>query len=333
MGESEGLCLLISLRLQEGSNHYLLMGNVFVCIRVRGEQSCERDESFSRRALPPVLRSWLDVRHCLFLTLRPGGVIVWLIDSSIDEGVQKERMVPEDMYVLSSDGTVLSSPPPSGRTLISPSSAFEMHDAGAVIHSHGIESCLITMINPSLKEFRVMAHQKTTAVLVRNHGVYIWGKSWVSAKTQAESYHYLFDATFKLHQLGLGWSTPKHSRFTEALFVDHDMLEYSRHFLLLHLEGITFDDLPEALRKWHASGSKVYTYSSCRREAHRAIMGKYNSYGDLTKYFCGYYVAASSSYSEILLTVGVDKPSDMLFVTNSLLEAADARAADYMGRL
>ncbi|XP_031379886.1 probable bifunctional methylthioribulose-1-phosphate dehydratase/enolase-phosphatase E1 2 [Punica granatum] len=171
-----------------------------------------------------------------------------------------------------------------------------------------------------------MAHQKTTAVLVRNHGVYIWGKSWVSAKTQAESYHYLFDATFKLHQLGLGWSTPKHSRFTEALFVDHDMLEYSRHFLLLHLEGITFDDLPEALRKWHASGSKVYTYSSCRREAHRAIMGKYNSYGDLTKYFCGYYVAASS-YSEILLTVGVDKPSDMLFVTNSLLEAADARAA------
>lgn len=27
---------------------------------------------------------------------------------------------------------------------------------------------------------------------------------------QAECYHYLFDATIKLHQLGLDWSTPNH---------------------------------------------------------------------------------------------------------------------------
>lgn len=33
-----------------------------------------------------------------------------------------------------------------------------MRDAGAVIHSHGIESCLATMINPSSKEFRVSFH-------------------------------------------------------------------------------------------------------------------------------------------------------------------------------
>lgn len=31
-----------------------------------------------------------------------------------------------------------------------------MLDAGAVIHSHGMESCLVTMINPSQKEFRVI---------------------------------------------------------------------------------------------------------------------------------------------------------------------------------
>lgn len=30
-----------------------------------------------------------------------------------------------------------------------------MRNAGAVIHSHGMESCLATMINPHLKEFRV----------------------------------------------------------------------------------------------------------------------------------------------------------------------------------
>ncbi|KAL0395449.1 UNVERIFIED_CONTAM: putative bifunctional methylthioribulose-1-phosphate dehydratase/enolase-phosphatase E1 1, partial [Sesamum latifolium] len=56
----------------------------------------------------------------------------------------------------------------------------------------------------------IKAYPKTTAVLVRNHGIYIWGDSWISAKTQAECYHYLFDAAIKLHQLGLDWSTPSH---------------------------------------------------------------------------------------------------------------------------
>ncbi|KAL0399399.1 UNVERIFIED_CONTAM: putative bifunctional methylthioribulose-1-phosphate dehydratase/enolase-phosphatase E1 1 [Sesamum radiatum] len=128
--------------------------------------------------------------------------------------------------------------------------AYEMRNAGAVIHSHGMESCLVTMLNPSAKEFRIThmemikgiqghgyydelvvpiientahereltdslaeaikAYPKTTAVLVRNHGIYIWGDSWISAKTQAECYHYLFDAAIKLHQLGLDWSTPSH---------------------------------------------------------------------------------------------------------------------------
>lgn len=33
---------------------------------------------------------------------------------------------------------------------------YGMCNAGAVIHSHGMESCLVTMINPFLKEFRVI---------------------------------------------------------------------------------------------------------------------------------------------------------------------------------
>lgn len=32
---------------------------------------------------------------------------------------------------------------------------FEMRNAGAVIHSHGIESCLVTMMDPGATEFRV----------------------------------------------------------------------------------------------------------------------------------------------------------------------------------
>ena len=33
--------------------------------------------------------------------------------------------------------------------------------------------------------------------------VYIWGRDWVHAKTQAECYHYLFEAAVRMRQLGL----------------------------------------------------------------------------------------------------------------------------------
>ncbi|KVI02225.1 Class II aldolase/adducin N-terminal [Cynara cardunculus var. scolymus] len=183
-------------------------------------------------------------------------------------GVQKERMVEDDMYVLSPSGSILFSPLPKPYPHKPPKcsdcaplfmkmthvlvifQAYDRRNAGAVIHSHGMESCLVTMIDPLAREFRVThmemikgiqghgyydelvvpiientaherelteslaaaieAYPKTTAVLVRNHGIYIWGDSWVSAKTQAECYHYLFDAAIKLHQLGLDWSTPSH---------------------------------------------------------------------------------------------------------------------------
>jgi ribulose-5-phosphate 4-epimerase/fuculose-1-phosphate aldolase len=40
-------------------------------------------------------------------------------------------------------------------------------------------------------------------VLVAGHGVYVWGPTWVSAKTQAECYDYLFRAAVEAHRLGL----------------------------------------------------------------------------------------------------------------------------------
>lgn len=43
----------------------------------------------------------------------------------------------------------------------------------------------------------------TNAVLVRRHGVYIWGKTWQSAKTMAECYHYLFEVAVEMRKLGL----------------------------------------------------------------------------------------------------------------------------------
>lgn len=39
--------------------------------------------------------------------------------------------------------------------------------------------------------------------------MYVWGKTWESAKTQAECYHYLFDAAVKMWEIGVDPSLPE----------------------------------------------------------------------------------------------------------------------------
>ncbi|KAK4779220.1 hypothetical protein SAY86_006748 [Trapa natans] len=98
------------------------------------------------------------------------------------------------------------------------------------------------------------------------------------------------------------------------------------------LEGVVFDDVPEALEKWHSLGIKVYIYSSGSRLAQRLIFGNTN-HGDLRKYLCGYFDTAvgnkreTQSYGEIFESLGVDKPSDVLFITDVHQEATAAKDA------
>ncbi len=120
-------------------------------------------------------------------------------------------------------------------------SAFRLRNAGAVIHSHSVNALLATLLFDT--EFRIgelemlkgirgtgyhdelvvpiientaeecdlaetlaeaiKAYPKSDAVLVRRHGVYVWGKDWVQAKTQAESYDYLFAAAVEMKKLGV----------------------------------------------------------------------------------------------------------------------------------
>ncbi|XP_011190911.1 probable methylthioribulose-1-phosphate dehydratase [Zeugodacus cucurbitae] len=42
-----------------------------------------------------------------------------------------------------------------------------------------------------------------SAVLVRRHGVYVWGKSWEKAKTMSECYDYLFSICVEMKKCGL----------------------------------------------------------------------------------------------------------------------------------
>jgi methylthioribulose-1-phosphate dehydratase len=43
----------------------------------------------------------------------------------------------------------------------------------------------------------------TTAVLVRRHGIYVWGDNWQKAKTQCECYDYLFNIAIEMKKFGL----------------------------------------------------------------------------------------------------------------------------------
>lgn len=47
-----------------------------------------------------------------------------------------------------------------------------------------------------------------TAKSLHVAGVYVWGKDWIQAKTQAECYDYLFEAAVKMAQLGINASVP-----------------------------------------------------------------------------------------------------------------------------
>jgi methylthioribulose-1-phosphate dehydratase len=118
--------------------------------------------------------------------------------------------------------------------------AFRLRDAGAVLHSHSLNAMLCTLLYRDVFECTeiemikglgghgyydtvqvpiidntarecdladrmaaaIEAYPKSHAVLVRRHGVYIWGRDWSHAKTQAECYHYLFEAAVRMRQLG-----------------------------------------------------------------------------------------------------------------------------------
>lgn len=119
--------------------------------------------------------------------------------------------------------------------------AYKLRNAGAVLHSHSINAMLATWLydghfrisNLEMQKgisgagaFDVLevpiipntplegqltesltaaieANPKSHAVLVRGHGVYVWGKDWAQAKTHAECYDYLFEAAVKMKQMGI----------------------------------------------------------------------------------------------------------------------------------
>lgn len=119
--------------------------------------------------------------------------------------------------------------------------AINLRGAGAVIHSHSIHAMAATLLFDSefaishlemikgisgmnyhdtlvvpiientarecdladALEEAILRYPATHAVLVRRHGVYVWGEDWTRAKTHAECYDYLFRAAVEMRRLGI----------------------------------------------------------------------------------------------------------------------------------
>jgi methylthioribulose 1-phosphate dehydratase/enolase-phosphatase E1 len=171
-------------------------------------------------------------------------------------GVQKERILPDELYVLDIDGAILSVPnqkPGCKLPKLSDCSplflhAFQQRNAGAVLHSHAYCCNLVTSMFEGESEFRI-SHQemikgiqgygyfdelripiientaweheladslgecirnnpKACAVLVRRHGMYVWGDTWEQAKRHGECLHYLFDVAINMRRLGMDFNSP-----------------------------------------------------------------------------------------------------------------------------
>lgn len=119
--------------------------------------------------------------------------------------------------------------------------AYQIRNAGAVLHSHSLNAMMATTqygthfrirnmemqkgvegfgafdmlevpiientayecdLADSLSD-AIRSNPKSHAVLVRRHGVYVWGKDWKQAKTHAECYDYLFEAAVRMKQMGM----------------------------------------------------------------------------------------------------------------------------------
>lgn len=54
-------------------------------------------------------------------------------------------------------------------------------------------------------DYIIQEYPLTNAVLVSNHGVYVWGKTWKQAKSMAECYDYLFKLKIEAFKCGFSW--------------------------------------------------------------------------------------------------------------------------------
>ncbi|KNE62045.1 methylthioribulose-1-phosphate dehydratase [Allomyces macrogynus ATCC 38327] len=216
----------------------------------------DADDAESARQLIPALCK--QFYHLGWVTGTGGGISIREGDNVYiaPSGVQKERMRPDDMFVLDRTSKNVVVAPSGARGCALKQSqctplfftAYDLRDAAACIHTHSQNAVMATLLYPG-KEF-VITHMEmikgirvgstkenlkyysrlvvpiientpeeedlqermeqalleypdANAVLVRRHGVYVWGETWEKAKTMTECYDYLFEMAVKMKLAGL----------------------------------------------------------------------------------------------------------------------------------
>jgi methylthioribulose-1-phosphate dehydratase len=176
--------------------------------------------------------------------------------------------------------------------------AYNLRNAGAVLHSHSLNAVMITKLFGT--EFQVIdiemikgifGHKNTEwcripiidntefepeltnslrnaiitypnsyAVMVRNHGIYVWGETWQKAKIYVECYEYLFKAVLEMHKLGLNVpKTPSADPMIRAWMIDtartDDIRNDLQHKQPKWVSPKKLDDL--GLLRWKLDGSAI----------------------------------------------------------------------------
>lgn len=165
-------------------------------------------------------------------------------------GVQKERMKPEDLFVMDiNNNKYLRTPEVYKPSACTPLflAAYTKRGAGACIHTHSQNAVMCSLLFD--KEFRIAnieqikavpkvtepgnlsffdtlvipiientAHEEdltpyleevldkypsTSAVIVRRHGIYVWGANVWKAKILNEAIDYLMELAVKMKQFGI----------------------------------------------------------------------------------------------------------------------------------
>ena len=114
----------------------------------------------------------------------------------------------------------------------------------------------------------IQDYPESNAVLVRRHGVYVWGKDWIQAKTQAECYDYLFEAALRMKSLGINASLPQaHAPLQNSLANGHG--KESAPLCPSHAERMLFVDVSWLQRVQDVFGDeqKHSCQSCCSRAA------------------------------------------------------------------
>ncbi len=63
-------------------------------------------------------------------------------------------------------------------------------------------TCFEADLKDAMRE-AMAAYPEVCAVVVRRHGIYVWGDTWQQCKTMAECFHYLCNIYVQMSRFGL----------------------------------------------------------------------------------------------------------------------------------